>query len=185
MDFSLVILALTSINEWPLEIISHPKRSQHDDFRMLIYGSLKLRYEIHFNRPLLSLVKLAIRENERKGYKIVLSPAPPPPGSRWSREPTGSRAYRVQSPPPHTSLCHNTLSSGSSPPTYSSLFGVRGGTRRWGTCLRTVINTQSSPWNLGMYESPRATSDLFSGLKRHITLMVHSAGFAILTAGHA
>lgn len=39
----------------------------------------------------------------------------------------------------------------------------------------TPISTQSSPLNLGMYWSPRATSELFSGLKRHTTLMVHSA----------
>lgn len=30
-----------------------------------------------------------------------------------------------------------------------------------------------------MYLSPRSTSDLFNGLKRHITLMLHSAGSAI------
>lgn len=43
----------------------------------------------------------------------------------------------------------------------------------------TPITTVSSPWNLGMYLSPLVTSELFRGLKRHITLMVHSAGSAI------
>ena len=106
-------------------------------------------------------------------------PGPDGPESLPGPEPTGFRAHH------HTPLCATTLSPPGVPLLPTSLFGVRGGTRREGTCLRTVINTQSSPWNLGMYESPRATSDLFSGLKRHITLMVHSAGFAILTAGHA
>lgn len=46
----------------------------------------------------------------------------------------------------------------------------------------TAITTVSSPWNLAMYLSPRATSDSLRGLKRHITLMLHSAGSAIL--GH-
>lgn len=39
----------------------------------------------------------------------------------------------------------------------------------------TPIWTQSSPWNLGMYLSPRASSELLSGLKRHTTLMQVSA----------
>lgn len=46
----------------------------------------------------------------------------------------------------------------------------------------TAMTTVSSPWNLAMYLSPRATSDSLRGLKRHITLMLHSAGSAIL--GH-
>lgn len=52
-------------------------------------------------------------------------------------------------------------------------------------CLlfRTLtISTQSSPLNLGMYWSPRATSALFSGLKRHTTLMVHSAAASPILA---
>lgn len=43
----------------------------------------------------------------------------------------------------------------------------------------TPITTVSSPWNLGIYRSPLVTSELLRGLKRHITLMVHSAGSAI------
>lgn len=43
----------------------------------------------------------------------------------------------------------------------------------------TPITTVSSPWNLGIYLSPLVTSELLRGLKRHITLMVHSAGSAI------
>lgn len=46
----------------------------------------------------------------------------------------------------------------------------------------TPISTQSSPLNLGMYWSPRATSALFSGLKRHTTLMVHSAAASPILA---
>lgn len=45
------------------------------------------------------------------------------------------------------------------------------------------MTTVSSPWNLGMYLSPLVTSELFRGLKRHITLMVHSAGSAIFHTG--
>lgn len=44
----------------------------------------------------------------------------------------------------------------------------------------TAMTTVSSPWNLAMYLSPRVTSDSLRGLKRHITLMLHSAGSAIL-----
>lgn len=40
----------------------------------------------------------------------------------------------------------------------------------------------SSPWNLATYLSPRFTSDSLRGLKRHITLMLHSAGSAIFLA---
>lgn len=43
----------------------------------------------------------------------------------------------------------------------------------------TAMTTVSSPWNLGIYLSPLVTSELLRGLKRHITLMVHSAGSAI------
>lgn len=46
----------------------------------------------------------------------------------------------------------------------------------------TAICTQSSPWNFGMYLSPRATSELFSGLKRHTTLIEVSAASAISAA---
>lgn len=49
-------------------------------------------------------------------------------------------------------------------------------------CQLTEIDTWSSPVNLGMYLSPLSTSDLFNGLKRHITLMVHSAGSTIFAA---
>ena len=42
------------------------------------------------------------------------------------------------------------------------------------------MTTVSSPWNLATYLSPRVTSDSLRGLKRHITLMLHSAGSAIL-----
>lgn len=44
----------------------------------------------------------------------------------------------------------------------------------------TAMTTVSSPWNLATYLSPRVTSDSLRGLKRHITLMLHSAGSAIL-----
>lgn len=43
----------------------------------------------------------------------------------------------------------------------------------------------SSPWNLATYLSPRFTSDSLRGLKRHITLMLHSAGSAIFLAARA
>lgn len=43
----------------------------------------------------------------------------------------------------------------------------------------TPIWTQSSPWNLGMYLSPRASSELLSGRKRHTTLMQVSAASAM------
>lgn len=46
----------------------------------------------------------------------------------------------------------------------------------------TAIITVSSPWNLATYLSPRFTSDSLRGLKRHITLMLHSAGSAIFLA---
>lgn len=46
----------------------------------------------------------------------------------------------------------------------------------------TAITTQSSPWNLGIYLSPRATSMLFSGLKRHTTLIQVSAASVISAA---
>ena len=52
----------------------------------------------------------------------------------------------------------------------------------WRCHTLTEICTQSSPTNLGMYLSPRATSDLLSGLKRHTTLILHSAGSAISAA---
>ncbi len=45
----------------------------------------------------------------------------------------------------------------------------------------TAMTTLSSPWNLGMYLSPLTTSELFKGRKRHMTLMVHSAGSAIFS----
>ena len=52
----------------------------------------------------------------------------------------------------------------------------------------TAIATQSSPWNLGMYLSPRANSALLSGRKRQTTLMQVSAASAIWrpweTLGH-
>lgn len=55
-----------------------------------------------------------------------------------------------------------------------------------GTGPLTAIITVSSPWNLATYLSPRFTSDSLRGLKRHITLMLHSAGSAIfLAAGTA
>lgn len=44
----------------------------------------------------------------------------------------------------------------------------------------TAMTTVSSPWNLAIYLSPRITSESLRGLKRHITLMLHSAGSAIL-----
>lgn len=54
----------------------------------------------------------------------------------------------------------------------------------WGQGPLTAIITVSSPWNLATYLSPRFTSDSLRGLKRHITLMLHSAGSAIfLEAG--
>ena len=46
----------------------------------------------------------------------------------------------------------------------------------------TAIETQSSPWNFGMYLSPRATSALLSGLKRHTTLMQVSAASVMSAA---
>lgn len=49
----------------------------------------------------------------------------------------------------------------------------------------TAIITVSSPWNLATYLSPRFTSDSLRGLKRHITLMLHSAGSAIFLAAGA
>lgn len=59
----------------------------------------------------------------------------------------------------------------------------------WGQGPLTAIITVSSPWNLATYLSPRFTSDSLRGLKRHITLMLHSAGSAIFleagTAGRA
>lgn len=56
----------------------------------------------------------------------------------------------------------------------------------WGQGPLTAIITVSSPWNLATYLSPRFTSDSLRGLKRHITLMLHSAGSAIfLAAGTA
>ncbi len=45
----------------------------------------------------------------------------------------------------------------------------------------TPTTTLSSPWNLGTYLSPLTTSELLKGRKRHMTLMVHSAGSAIFS----
>ncbi|TNN24983.1 hypothetical protein EYF80_064891 [Liparis tanakae] len=45
----------------------------------------------------------------------------------------------------------------------------------------TAMWTQSSPWNLGMYLSPRASSALFSGRKRQTTLMVVSDAGSAMT----
>lgn len=56
---------------------------------------------------------------------------------------------------------------------------------RWGQGPLTAIITVSSPWNLATYLSPRFTSDSLRGLKRHITLMLHSAGSAIFLAAGA
>lgn len=61
----------------------------------------------------------------------------------------------------------------------------RRGTEGWGRRSLTAIMTVSSPWNLAMYLSPRFTSESLRGLKRHITLMLHSAGSAIFLAAGA
>lgn len=59
--------------------------------------------------------------------------------------------------------------------------GTSGGKKKKKKTL-TEIDTQSSPWNFGMYLSPRATSDLLSGLKRHTTLMQVSAASVMSAA---